>query len=90
MVATSKRPYEEKQWRSTVELLSDGKDIKYNIQMIKNPDHSVFKFIVLLSLLLKKLNYRWSKIIKLQTAFKSCCILGDFFADTKRPYPELT
>jgi hypothetical protein len=86
VVATSKHPYVEKQWKNTVELLFNSKDIKYKIEIIKNPDHAVCKFISLFSLLLKKLSYRWSKIIKIENEFKSCCILGDFFADTKRPY----
>jgi hypothetical protein len=86
MVATSKHPYVEKQWNSTMELLFNSKDVKYKIEIIKNPDHAVYKFISLFSLLLKKLNFRWSKIIKIENELKSCCILGDFFADTKCPY----
>jgi hypothetical protein len=50
MVATSKHPYVEKQGNSTVELFFNSKDIKYKIEIIKNPDHSAHNFITLFSL----------------------------------------
>jgi hypothetical protein len=85
-IPISKFPYVEKQWNSTVDTLFASKDIKYRIEVIKNPDHTVYKFIALFSLLLKKLNFRWSKIIRLEASFKSCFLFDDFFKDTKRPY----
>ena len=85
-VARSTQPYVEKQWNSTVDKLFESNDVRYKLDFINNPEHAVYKFIVLFSLLLKKLNFRWSKIIKLENVFKSCQILSDFFNDTKRPY----
>jgi hypothetical protein len=50
MVATSKHPYVKKQGNSTVEPFFNSKDIKYKIEIIKNPDQSAHKFITLFSL----------------------------------------
>ena len=35
---------------------------------------------------MKKLNFRWSKVIKLDESFRSCFILGGFSEDNRRPY----
>ena len=83
---SSHQPYVEVQWNSTVELLFGANGVLYKMDVVQNADHCVYKFITLFSLLLTKLNFRWSKIIKIDSKIQSCSIFAAFFPDSKRPY----
>lgn len=78
--------YLEKQWDATVKVLFEEENVRYKEEIVLKKDHAIYQFITLFSLLLKKLNFRWSKIIKIEIFFKNCCLFEKFFPDSKRPY----
>lgn len=80
------QPYVEIQWNNTVKILFEENDIRYKNDVVQNHNHDIYRFISVFCLLLNKLNYRWSKMIKLDGTFQSCFLHGKFFEDSKRIY----
>jgi hypothetical protein len=78
--------YLEKQWDATVNIIFEDENVRFKQDTVKKRDHAIYQFITLFSLLLKKLNFRWSMIIKIEMLFKTCCLFEKFFPDSRRPY----
>ena len=57
----------EIQWNYTVKFLFEAKDISYKSEVVQNRDHAVYKFLTFFCLLLRKLYFRWSKIIRIDS-----------------------
>lgn len=83
----SLQPYVTKRWDAIVRLFFDKNDIKYSDKVVNDPKHHIYVFIMDLSELIGKLNYRFNKIVTdKKFDIKNCPILGPFFEAPSRSY----